>query len=343
MSRVLPQAEPRYSELIGRPIDNTALVAANCWWKFLASMVLHMRKEGAPPPGIANGSNWHHALEAHYKYVPPPELRPSDGDFSNVLKLHTLRADIIHDLYNRVEDAVMSSWEDHQIPDDHRTFRRLMMDYESYTKRYGLPWEEEAKTWGWPEAPFIEKCGEVAIPGCRHPYAYKIDRVFKKNGLWYIQDHKTSSRVFNFNEYTLDNQMMGYAVCAWLLTGQLISGVEINAIVIHKNDTVFERRVIPFADDRLIAWMRTLDVRFEEIEEHMEKFRFMQATMPGCDSEDLEAAFPRNHTQCAGKYGMCTYAGVCSLSPEMRVQALKDDFSYAPWNPLEVHGEVESV
>ena len=46
---------------------------------------------------------------------------------------------------------------------------------------------------------------------------------------------------------------------------------------------------------------------------------------------------------CDGKYGMCQYAGVCSVSPRLREKVLETEFELNPWNPLEAADETEAV
>jgi hypothetical protein len=230
---------PRYSKLIGRPIDNTALSAfMRCPSEYHKSMVLHRRTEGKNA-ALCYGGAWHVAMETHYK----------SSECS------------INDLIDQVVLEVTEKWEDPGDPDDYRTLGRLVIEYKKYLRQYGLPWQEDFKTIGWPENPFVEISGELAVPGARHPYAYKIDRAGKAQSQYLIEDHKTCSRFDKnyFRQFELDNQMMGYAAMAQLLTGQVIAGVRINCHVIHKNDSIFERRTVSFSQVRLDDWARNLD------------------------------------------------------------------------------------
>lgn len=323
-SQLLPvlNEEPRYSALIGRPLDNTALKDYRaCPWKYFAGMVQHRRSSGPGNPGMVHGGNWHKAMEAHYSFVPPDwgEAKyPKEAYFEM--------------LEHRVRRVVEQKWVEHAHPDDHRTFDRLMLDYKKYLRTYGLPWEEESKTWGWPDNPLVERAIELAIPGARHPYTGKIDRIYKLQGQYYVEDHKTSSMVIKFKEYTIDSQMMGYAVLAQLVTGEPIAGVRINGVVIHKGETSFERHTISFGQDRLKDWMKNYDHWLDRLEDSA---RLGQAE----DEEVLALAWPRNFNACVTRYGMCQYAGVCSLAPHLRQGALEEDFEVHPWNPLEADAE----
>jgi hypothetical protein len=302
----------RYSNIIGRPMDNTAMTDyMSCPKKYEYGMVQHRRSKGNPSPSLVYGSGWHAAMELHYKAEVCSE----------------------EDLIDQVRMGVAEKWQLSSNVGDHRTYERCMLEYERYLKKYGLPWLEEAKTVGWPgESALVEIAVEVPIPGARHPYTGKIDRIYGIHGQLYVEDHKTTSQLRSdfFTQFELHNQMMGYAVDAWVITGKVISGVRINAHVVHKNDSIFERRTIMFSQPRLEDWQRNYDYWLDRIEQDMVK---RQVGDP--------SAFPRNFSACAGKYGMCQYAGVCSMPPSMRQAMLEQDFIDRPWNPLEVAEEGE--
>ena len=300
---------PPYSTIIGRPIDNTALSAyTSCPRKFLYGMVLNRRASGQPSPALSYGSGWHVALETSYRA--PMMARAELQDY--------------------VEDAIIARWQESSNPEDYRTPARCIVEYDKYLTKYGLPWEEEAKTVGWPTHPMVEQSVEMPIPGARHPYTGKLDRIIEVNGQYLIEDHKTASmfRSDYFKQWELDNQMIGYAVLASIVTGLPIAGVRINLHVIRKSDSVFERKTIHFVQDRLEDWKRNYDHWLGRIEGDLARYREPWAGDSG--------AFPHNFSACSGKYGMCQYAGVCSMPPRLRQRVLETDFEELPWNPLEV-------
>lgn len=306
------QSEPRYSSVIGRSIDNTALAMyMTCPRKYLYGMVLNRRNDGAPSPALSYGSAWHKALETSYK------AEPMSRD----------------ELYDRVELEVAESWQQSTNPDDYRTFQRCMVEYDKYLNKYGLPWEERERTVGWPDRPLVEIAIEAQIPGARHPYVGKIDRVIEAEGQFIVDDHKTASmfRSDYFRQWELDNQMIGYATIAGIITGLPIAGVRIDLHVIRKSDSVFERQTIRFSQQRLDHWKQNYDYWLERIETEMDKWND-----PGKSAWD---AFPHNFAACSTKYGMCQYAGVCSMPPRLRQATLEADFEEIPWNPLETSEE----
>lgn len=314
----------RYSELVGRVIDNTALAAfMACPRKYHYGYNLHRRKGGLPSPSLCYGSGWHAALEQNYR---SPEMSRRD-------------------LEETVHLFLAEKWQGSTHPDDYRTFDRCFMEYRNYLDKYGLPWQEDAKTIGWPDKPLVEIAVELPIPGARHPYAGKLDRPIEANGQNLIEDHKTASRMENdyFRQWELDNQMIGYAVLAELVTQKEVAGVRINLHVVRKNDSVFERRTIRFSKERLRDWCVNYDRWLEKIEHAQERAIGLVTweDPPHVDKQIAAgaAAYPQNFAACAGKYGMCTYASVCSSPPRLRQAVLEQEFEVNPWNPLEVKDE----
>jgi hypothetical protein len=228
---------------------------------------------------------------------------------------------------------VADKWTGSTDQSDYRTFDRCMVEYSNYVDKYGLPWDEEAKTLGWPDQPMVELAIEVPIPGARHPYCGKLDRPIIVNGQALIEDHKTASqfRADYFRQWELDNQMIGYAVIGEIITELPIAGIRINAHIIHKSDSIFERRTIPFSQQRLKDWTRNYDHWLERLEESA-----LRST--STDQDLLNAAYPMNLSACASKYGMCQYADVCSMPPKLRLPTL-EQLDENPWNPLEVAEE----
>lgn len=320
---VLPSDPPRYSSIIGRPIDNTALSAfMRCPSEYEKSMVQH-RRSNRISPALGYGGTWHKGLETHYKAAKCSEA----------------------DLIDQVVLAMSEDWEDHGIEEEHRTLARLILEYKKYLRQRGLPWMEESKTVGWPESPFVELNGEIAIPGARHPYAFKIDRIYTSQNQYFIEDHKTTSRFDKnyYRQFELDNQMMGYAYVAQLLTGKPIAGVRINVHVIHKNDSLFDRRNVSFSPPRLDDWARGLDVNLAQLEARMAAYKIRLPKDSDLQTQNqVDNIFEMRQSSCHDrKFGACPYVSVCSMPPHLRQRTLEDDFEVNVWNPLEADEDGE--
>lgn len=281
--------------IIDRPIDNTALTLfMKCPRKYNFSMIRHRRHMGTTSPALAYGTAWHRMLEVHYK-------TGGDADFVNL--------------------ALQKVWEDHGKLDDHRTIDRCWMEYERYVDKYGKPADEEAQTVGYPKTPLVEISANVIWPGGAHAYAGKIDRIIQLQGQYYIEDHKTTSRMgdYYFKQFEMSNQMMGYVwIGRQLYPSIKIAGVRINAHAVLKKESKFRRQVISFSDDRLEEWA--------------ENYNNWIGKLSSAYAND---DFPGNYSECDGKYRQCEYTDVCSMPPRFRDATLESEYELHPWNPLE--------
>lgn len=300
--------EPQYSPLIGRVMDNTAMKDyKRCPKLFDYTMRQSRRGRGMLSPALAYGSGWHHVMEYFYK-------SPAVG---------------YSELVDGMTDYVAERWKPSSDPSDYRTFNRCMVEAEKYLKKWGMPWEDDLQTVGWPDTPLVEITIELPIPGARHPYAGKLDRIGTKSGQLLAEDHKTASQFRSdyFRQWETDDQMVGYDTLAGIITGQAIGGVRINLHVIRKSDSEFERRTIPFSPKRKEHWRRNYDYWLSKIEAET------LAEQAG------EPAWEQNYSACAGKYGMCSYHEVCTADPDRRQYILEQDFDVQNWNPLEADAE----
>lgn len=308
----------RRSPWIPRPIDNTALADyMACPRKYYYGMVANRRRSGPTAPPLAFGASWHAALEAHYKY---------GGD------------------RYKVEIAILHSWQQHDRPDDHRTMERVLSCYDQYLSHWGdhaSDTQRNGRTVGFPENPMVEIPVEIAWPGGAHPYTGKIDRIIEINGLYYVEDHKTTSQLGAqyFQQYDPNNQMMGYAWLAQKLTGLRIAGVRINALGVLKTQTKLAREIVSYSKERLEEWGRNYNSWVARLEDSYRIMAEGGSTTFTPSDEVLLEAWPHNFMACSAKYGMCQYASVCSFQPARRGYVLETEFSDREWDPMEVFNE----
>lgn len=207
---------------------------------------------------------------------------------------------------------------------DYRTVNRATLVLEKWLDFWGHPATTSDRTVGWPDSPSVELSTNVLLPIAELPYAVRIDRIFELDGAYYIEDHKTTSQfgVSFYDEFELSGQMKGYARAAELLIGKPIRGVRINTIVTRKNNEEFDRRILYFPPGVLDHWERTHRMWAERIKQSHES-----------------GVWPQAWSSCSHKYGMCTYAEVCSLDPKYETQALATDFDVIPWDPNAQHDD----
>jgi uncharacterized protein YktA (UPF0223 family) len=280
--------------VIDRAIDNTALSGyMRCPRKYKLSMIENWRIKEVRQ-ALSFGAFWHRLLETHYK---------TGGDKAQVLSTYTKYKD--------------------EVPDqgDYRTADRALIEYNRYVKRYGLGSDIFA-TVGYPDSPMVEISTAIESDTLIHEYAGKIDRVIKVGDLYYIEDHKTTSRFHKayFKEFDLSNQIKGYVwIARQLLPEYPIAGARINLAHILTNKSDFHRHLVTFSDSQIEEWERNTNSWIRRIEESTR-------------NDDFPAHFGDNG--CSGKFGRCEYFDVCSTNETIRAQVLAQDFEQKVWDPL---------
>lgn len=284
-----------------RILDNTALSAyMRCPSRYHKEMVLHRRARGVSA-ALEYGKCMHTMFEVLYK---------------------------THDAELAKAAAAVKYAETLGSTTDYRTLDRAILTFDEWLIKWGHPGSEivqrTERTVGFPESPAVELSTNVMLPIAQMPYAVRIDRVFEMDGAYFIEDHKTTS-VFGatfYDEYDLSGQMMGYMRTASLLLGREIRGVRLNVLATRKASTEFDRRIIYYSADQLEGWERNLLVWKERIERSHET-----------------NSWPKSFASCSTKYGMCTYAPVCSAGPAFEDRALELDFDINPWDPNAQHDD----
>jgi hypothetical protein len=284
---------------INRPIDNTALSAfMTCPREYKLAMIEGWATK-EKHQALSYGSFWHKLLEVHYQ---------TGGDQQKVLKAFTEGAS--------------------SVPDDgdYRTSKRAWLDYQKYIKKYPSKLDC-AETVGFPDAPMVEISTAIHNEKFGHEYAGKIDRIIMSNGLGYIEDHKTTSRLDKhyFSQYENSNQMMGYVwIAQQLVPGIRIAGVRINLAHVLTKKTEFERHTVTYSEARMKEWERNTGSWLRRL-----KFSI--------ENDDFPGHFGDNG--CSRKFGKCQFFKVCSTSETIRQKYLEQEFVVRHWDPLATEHE----
>lgn len=153
-----------------------------------------------------------------------------------------------------------------------------------------------------------------------------LDRAGMFAGLGHVVDRKTSSSTlgqYYFDQFNPHNQMTLYSIAGRIVTNTPIKGVIIDAAHIAKGFTAFARGITTRTEGQLEEWISD--------------FKFYVALAERFATSEY---WPMNDTAC-NDYGGCTFRGICSKDPAVRLAYLKSKFHIEKWDPLKVRGEID--
>lgn len=169
--------------------------------------------------------------------------------------------------------------------------------------------------------PYTFSTGEPASI-CGH-----LDRIGKVNGQPWILDRKTTQHEINdqyFERYSPDNQMSTYAFSGKIVYNIPVEGVIVDAAQVLVNSSRFRRGFAHRTPAQLEEWADDTT------------YWIAQA-----DAFAKQNYWPMNDKSCFN-YGGCPFRPICTRSPEVRLDWLKDPTKYTArmWDPLQVRGDV---
>lgn len=148
-----------------------------------------------------------------------------------------------------------------------------------------------------------------------------LDSLVEYQGQTFVMDQKTTGQTigpYYWDQFNPHTQFSMYAFAGQVIFATPVKGVLIDAAQIAVGFTRFERQPTFRTQAQLDEWYR--DTLYWIA-------RAQDATRANY--------FPLNPAGCS-RYGGCQFRGVCSKSPDLRLQFLKADFEPGHvWNPLE--------
>lgn len=322
-----------------RAWDNTAIsMLKECPRKFEYAMIQGWRPVHKAPP-LAFGSFLHEALELYDR------LR-ADGKDHTSAQVETVREFLIRTTTRETgrfekratPDGITSVF----VPDPagpaesisfwhgdpQRTRQTLIRSIIWYTEQFcatGDPLQTVPISENKPalevsfrfELPLISPDGE--------PYLYtgNIDKIAKMGDDFYVQERKhttTTVSSYYFNRYAPDGQTAGYQVAASVLLGLPVNGVIIDVTQVAAGFSRVHRHIATKGKEILDEWLQNT-LHWIKLAEFFAK----------------SGTWPMNETACH-KFSGCQFREVCNKSPTMRPTLLRSNFTYQPWDPLQIRG-----
>lgn len=188
---------------------------------------------------------------------------------------------------------------------------------------------------------FTEIAGEIpiSISGDKK-LAFKIDAVIEKEGLAYVLEHKTASRVGFEDQHRIGTQVGLYTHVLHSLYDD-VGGVIINEAILYKPNTAaakkrerineFLRVPISLNKNQLGRWLETANYYYDAIMRDLELFQENLAI-----GWDKNTCFVQNPSSCFSYNSKCPYFDFCYIWNDYssRFQDEQIGFSKRVWNPL---------
>jgi hypothetical protein len=150
-------------------------------------------------------------------------------------------------------------------------------------------------------------------------YGGIVDAITAFGQVLYVLEHKTTSQMgpLYFTQYQTSNQVTGYCWAVKGLSGGRVGGANINAMCLTSSGKITLKREMTNRNDQdFMRWKR-----------------YIQAECNAIARCRQTGIWPYRTEQCLGKYGLCSYHSVHTLSTELEQQRrLESDYEVREWD-----------
>lgn len=150
-------------------------------------------------------------------------------------------------------------------------------------------------------------------------YGGIVDAITEFTPVIYPLEHKTTSQLGSlyFRQYETSNQVTGYCWAVKQLSGKRVAGAIINAICVTRGGKIeYKRETTNRNEADFDLWRRMVQSECNSIARH-------RAT----------GIWPYRTEQCLGKYGLCAYHSIHTLSTPVEMQRRREsDFEQRKWD-----------
>jgi hypothetical protein len=169
-------------------------------------------------------------------------------------------------------------------------------------------------------------------------YVGRMDKVFRKGGLIYIGEHKTTSlyskeagfRSTFMDSFSPNSQVDGYLHAAHMLYGETAAAVWVDAALCHKKiHDVFRFIPIERKYEQLDAWLYDTRWWVDAIEQSWDVVEKTKSSDP------FLMAFPKNTEACMDYGRSCPFIGPCKMIPNPSGTNLPDGYTVDRWSPFD--------
>ena len=169
-------------------------------------------------------------------------------------------------------------------------------------------------------------------------YVGRMDKIFSKQGLIYVGEHKTSSlyakdagfRSTFIDSFSPNSQVDGYLHALHMLYRDKATAVWVDAALCHKKiHDVFRFIPVDRKYEQLDAWLYDTKWWVDTIEESWGRVVHVNPEDP------YLSAFPKNTEACMDYGRSCPYIGLCKMIPNPIGELLPPGYKEDKWSPFD--------
>lgn len=169
-------------------------------------------------------------------------------------------------------------------------------------------------------------------------YVGKIDKVVRQRGRYRAIEHKTTTaykkdgpfRSTFVDSFSPNSQVDGYLYALHMTYPGEVSGVWVDAALVHKTETGFLFVPVERQMKHLDAWLWGTRYWIDQIEANKKHYE------EECSVDDVYmAAFPQNTNSCFDFNSACSYLDLCKMWPNPIGKPVPPGYEVNKWDPLD--------
>lgn len=168
-------------------------------------------------------------------------------------------------------------------------------------------------------------------------YVGKIDKVIRQRGRHRAIEHKTTTAYRKdgkfsptfLDSFSPNSQVDGYLYALHMTYPDEVSGVWVDAALVHKTETAFKFIPIERQLRHLDGWLWDTRTWIDQIEAHTAQLEHCSASDP------YMAAFPKNTNSCFDFNTSCAFIDLCKMWPNPIGKPVPGGYEVRRWDPLD--------
>ena len=157
-----------------------------------------------------------------------------------------------------------------------------------------------------------------------------------------ISDIKSTKSALDdrfFKQFNPHNQFSLYRYAGKVIWGETINRLIVDAAQIGVTFSAFLRQEILYSPEHLEEWAEGTREVIGRAEGYAARALELKPLETPMNNPLSASAYPMNEKSC-GNYGGCPFRELCSKAPSVRPKWLTALYSFSPWDPLVIRGDI---